>query len=277
MMAAPAMQAVQAVTVHPKVYITSFPKAGLHLVNLMVASVCEEFYAPKNWLGTFRHAGFSSEWTNVEHFGPAFEDFPNGRFLKGHTGYKPEIAEALRAGDMATLFVYRDLRDVAVSQMYHVLSEDDVRFKHKDKAHYRAMGSNEAVLKAIIAGDDRWPGLFERWALYAGWLDEEWVYSLSFEQMRYDTYRTADTFLRYVHGLAARALGYEMAGYDESELKQMALTIVRNTKRTDLSSTFRRGKRGVWKQHFTPDVKAVFKAHAGDWLERLGYEKDKDW
>jgi len=43
------------------------------------------------------------------------------------------------------------------------------------------------------------------------------------------------------------------------------------------SPTFRSGKTGEWKKHFTEDHKKIFKDVAGDLLVRLGYEKNSDW
>jgi hypothetical protein len=43
------------------------------------------------------------------------------------------------------------------------------------------------------------------------------------------------------------------------------------------SPTFRSGKTGEWKKHFTPEHMKLFKDVAGDLLIRLGYEKDNDW
>ena len=43
------------------------------------------------------------------------------------------------------------------------------------------------------------------------------------------------------------------------------------------SPTFRSGKTGEWKKHFTEEHKKIFKEAAGDLLIRLGYEKDGNW
>ncbi|OGJ13159.1 hypothetical protein A3K82_02015 [Candidatus Pacearchaeota archaeon RBG_19FT_COMBO_34_9] len=39
----------------------------------------------------------------------------------------------------------------------------------------------------------------------------------------------------------------------------------------------RQGLPGDWKNHFTPKLKRIFKNLFGDWLIKLGYEKDKGW
>jgi hypothetical protein len=43
------------------------------------------------------------------------------------------------------------------------------------------------------------------------------------------------------------------------------------------SHTFRSGKTGGWKQHFTDEHKSLFKDVAGDLLVKLGYEENNDW
>jgi hypothetical protein len=43
------------------------------------------------------------------------------------------------------------------------------------------------------------------------------------------------------------------------------------------SPTFRSGKTGEWKKHFTAEHKSIFKHTAGDLLAKLGYEAGGDW
>ena len=43
------------------------------------------------------------------------------------------------------------------------------------------------------------------------------------------------------------------------------------------SNTFREGKIGAWKEHFTQEHKDLFKKHAGQILIDLGYETDFNW
>jgi sulfotransferase 6B1 len=43
------------------------------------------------------------------------------------------------------------------------------------------------------------------------------------------------------------------------------------------SPTFRSGKTGEWKKHFTEEHKSLFKEVAGDLLVKLGYERDGNW
>ena len=71
--------------------------------------------------------------------------------------------------------------------------------------------------------------------------------------------------------------GLEQKEVPEDTEDQMVALLCRNMKRTEFSGTFRKGGSGGWRREFTPRVKDEFKQKAGDWLVRLGYEKDNDW
>jgi hypothetical protein len=43
------------------------------------------------------------------------------------------------------------------------------------------------------------------------------------------------------------------------------------------SPTFRAGKMGEWRTHFTPAHKSMFKEVAGELLVKLGYEDGDNW
>ena len=59
--------------------------------------------------------------------------------------------------------------------------------------------------------------------------------------------------------------------------REKALSILVNAIQPKKSHTFRSGKTGGWKEHFTGEHKKLFKDVAGDLLVRLGYERDNNW
>ncbi len=186
----------------------------------------------------------------------------------------PEIEKTLYEGGQAVAFIYRDLRDVAVSQAFHVTSDKESHV-HPGKDLYQALPSFEDVLLAVIKGLDEYPGLFERWELYAPWLDVDWVFATSFEMMRNEPILVVDSFIRYVYHRTAMHYGVDV-DLDENHVKQRVDEILESMQRTD-TPTFRKGNVGGWKWHFTERVTDVFKEHAGDWLVQLGYEQDDNW
>ena len=105
----------------PKLYVNGFPKSGLHLAIQMVSCLFEPVKPKSNWFGT-------NPWTIVRYdLDSVIDEFTaikSQHYLKGHTGYMSEIDQLFEALRLAMLFVYRDLRDVVVSQTHHILSDD---------------------------------------------------------------------------------------------------------------------------------------------------------
>jgi hypothetical protein len=271
-----------AVELGPRVYLNGFPKSGLHLAELMARGVAgptfieqdDGSYKHWNWTGSFHDYAWTTRWVEMPNLLQRFEDHPPGTLLKGHCGYRPEIERKLYEGGQAVAFIYRDLRDVVVSQAHHVISDKESHV-HPGKELYKALDDFEDVLYAVIVGLDIYPGLIERWDLYAPWLEVDWVYCTCFEMMLYQPEMVVDSFVRYVYHRAVQHYGVSVE-LDANDVAARVASILENMKRTD-TLTFRKGKTGAWREHFTPRIKEAFKEHAGDWLVELGYEKDDNW
>jgi hypothetical protein len=106
--------------------------------------------------------------------------------------------------------------------------------------------------------------IYER---YMGWLENPEVCLLHFEDL---TAIPEQQLNRVIDHLQAR-------GYEPQEPRQTLLDTLIRQMDPSKSPTFRQGKSGGWREHFTPVHKALFKDLAGDLLIRLGYEKDLDW
>jgi hypothetical protein len=59
--------------------------------------------------------------------------------------------------------------------------------------------------------------------------------------------------------------------------REQAISVLGHSIDPQRSPTFRSGKVGGWREHFTPEITALFKQEASDLLVQLGYEKDMDW
>ena len=59
--------------------------------------------------------------------------------------------------------------------------------------------------------------------------------------------------------------------------RPLILDVLESSINPSKSPTFRSGKTGEWRQHFTDEHKKIFKEVAGDLLVKLGYEKNNDW
>lgn len=196
--------------------------------------------------------------------------------MKGHCGYDMDVDAFLNFLGILHIFVYRDLRDVAVSLAFHILAADNKKIFHPDPGLYRKLGEFEKILAAVIEGIDIYPGVVERWKLYEPWLEVDWVLKLSFEEMINETRESATKILQYMILRLATIFASE-AVVDTEIAKRTVDLMERSALRTHHSPTFRQGKVGSWREHFTQEHVDLFKETDPGWLVRLGYEEDDNW
>lgn len=255
--------------------LNGLPKSGLHLLDSMVKPMVRPMppdpLHPHNWLGTFLHHSFTGQWN--EDWGPfkwKVSRLAQGHYFRGHVGWREDVAEFLEGCGIAMVFIYRDLRDVAVSQSYHVVSRNDDKYKHADKSFYRKMGGHDAVLKAVIEGIGPYIGVVERWEQFAGWLDEDWVLSVQFEDALDDPKGVAEWIVQYGYKRTAAIHHHEIEFGDEIHelVRKMAGGVGLQS-----SATFRKGTAGQWRDEFKAEHLEAFEAAGGnEWLKKLGYE-----
>ena len=251
----------------PRIYICSFPKSGTHLAIRICAHLAQQ-QKPKHWLGSFIKNSWSVEWHDFEKsLEPIIMGQPAGTWMMGHMGFDQRYVDAFNKMKTCVLFVYRDLRDVAVSQTYHIEDPDDERFRHPGKAEYMALPDHQSRIQAVIKGLGEWPGLIERWELFAPWLDCPDVLPVKYEHMLDNTREVANSVLNYV---TTRTGGSTFpvvlqGNFVDAVEKSIALMEDKET------ASFRGGRSGDWRFEFSDETIKLFNKKAGDWPERMGY------
>ena len=265
----------------PRLYLNGFPKAGLHLLEQMTQVLVEPSrigQSGNEWLGTFMHRSWTNEHKDLRQFLWRLSCLRHGEYAKGHCGYWDEIERLMWYANIGQVFVYRDLRDVAVSVAHHVTS-DNPQLAHEHKSLFQMMEFDD-VLMAVINGIGPYPGVIERWELYAPWLEVEWVLKVKYEELTIDPEAWAEIILHYAVANATRLLETRIGSMvipldTERELVRRMVAAAQDTSK---SITFRRGQPGEWREVFKPEHIAAFKqADAAGWLVRLGYEEKMDW
>lgn len=267
----------------PRFYLSGLPKSGLHLLNLMVQPVCKPMDAGPlglmgHWVCSFTGNSFSGTWKDLEYSLWRMSLLKPGYFYQGHYGWTEEMDKFLEWSGIAHVFVYRDLRDVAVSQAFHISSEDDKRFFHPAKDAYRLLGNFDEILKAVIVGMGPFPGLMARWEDYAPWLDCEHTLSFKYQTLREEPRTCATKILE--HGIGAMQFIQKSGKWKvEKILFDKAVEgMVEITKTPQFSPTFRKGKVGGWEEHFTEEHRDLFKeTDTEGWLVKLGFVEEEDW
>jgi hypothetical protein len=275
-------QLLEGQDVTPKYFVCGCPKHGLHLAAALVQGYVRpmppNIYNDNHWIGTFRFNSFAPVWQEMERWFFVVSRLQQGHYYQGHVGWRQDVADFLRLSRVAFVFIYRDLRDVAVSMAHHIMSNDNKKSHHPAKGAYHALGGFDEVLAACITGLGEFPGVVGLWELYAGWLNEEWTHCIKYEDAVADLEASAEGIVEYGLGQITRGIWESRCPVERSifdrKVKQMATL----AGRTDLSPTFRKGLPGEWQESFTEAHKDLFKKHDPDnWLKRLGYVKGDDW
>lgn len=267
--------APEAVELTPRVYLNGFPKAGTHALATMAHVIMKKASKDNNWLGDVSDFAFGKKDEElVKRALDIINVFTPNVYIRGHMAYDKRIAEAMYDNEVAHVFIFRDFRDVAVSAAHHAARDDGGLFPEKE--YYQSLGFDER-LKRIITGDENITGVMERWEEYAPWLDVGWVLKIVYEDFIEHPRGVANMFLRYIYG--------KTAGYNdivmEMYLDDFEFLVGRTMKiieKPEVSPTYREGKIGKWKEHFTEEHKELFKqTDKNDWLVKLGYEENRDW
>jgi hypothetical protein len=246
----------------------SFPKSGTHLLDQILlgfSSVAP--YAKRLHSFYAEYEGESGRKRSPEQAIKWLDSLRPGDIASAHLFARPEAIRRVCSPNFIPYFIFRDPRDVVVSHVFYVT---DMEARHVHHDYYQSLPNFEARLNASILGrpeaDVEFPDIAARFAPYLGWLEHDDVLSIYFEDL-IDDRASALT----------RTLDHFLARVPLQTPRQLILDSLESAIDPKRSPTFRSGKTGEWKKHFTEEHKRVFKEVAGDLLVRLGYEKDNDW
>lgn len=288
------------VVVDYRIFINGFPKAGTHLVEQYIKPICPPMKADKPWAGSFLGNSWTETWVEDYRLFRNIGWLNDGAYAKGHMGYRRDIEMFLWGIGATVIFVFRDPRDIAVSQTNHILRggfhpEPEPFQELVEKDGFRA-GLRRCIegWQGAKVGPDGKPhyysGVIARWRHYAPWLGVPWVLSLKFEQLISDREEMAEWIVRACVGRAALHRGY-VARIPDDVMEQSVKRMVDATYQTDKSPTYYKGTSRQWEEHFDEELRALWKQydppfkHEKDdedkppmsWVVRLGYEKTEDW
>jgi hypothetical protein len=246
----------------------SFPKSGTHLLDQILLGFSKvapfstrlhSFYAEyEGETGLKRDAKQATDW---------LDSLRPRDVASAHLFARPEAVACVVGRDFVPYFIFRDPRDVVISHVFYVT---DMEEHHVHHTYYASLPDFNARLNVSILGrpdvDIEFPNIADRFAPYLGWLDRPEVLSLHFEDLINDRLATLTCIAD--HLLARVPLTIPLATILDS---------LESAINPSKSPTFRSGKTGEWKKHFTEEHKRIFKDVAGDLLIKLGYEKSNDW
>ena len=246
----------------------SFPKSGTHLLDQILLGFSRvapfsrrlhSFYA--------EYEGESGRKRTPEQAVRWVESLRSGDIASAHLFARSEVISHVCTPAFVPYFIFRDPRDVVVSHVFYVTEMEP---NHVHHAYYQSLPDFDERLKVSILGrvdvEVEFPDIAGRFAPYLGWLDQPTVMKIHFEDLIHDRTQTLNLILDHLLSRAPITVS-----------RETILDSLETSINPSKSPTFRSGKTGEWRKHFTDEHKKIFKAVAGDLLIKLGYERNHDW
>jgi hypothetical protein len=252
----------------PPIFGNSKPKSGSHLLWQILngfTHIMPYAYVEAEPIRTIQKTGGRRTANEIA---SDLRRIPRGVVGWGYVEASPENVAVLCRPERVNYFIYRDPRDLLVSQVFFAT---DMHEGHGMHEFYKSLPDFGERLKIAITGIDRddlkmvsvkqrYEGVFE-------WLEQPHVMCIRFEDLINERDTTLNIMLDEV----------EKTGYKIPISREKSLEILIGAIQPKKSQTFRSGKTGSWKEYFTDEHKDLFRDVAGDLVVRLGYEKNNDW
>jgi hypothetical protein len=192
-----------------------------------------------------------------------------GDIAYGYIHAKEPFLSLLCKPGRATIFVYRDPRDMIVSHVFYAMQIHPGHAMHR--YYTDVLGSIEDRINAAILGVDEGEvelsSIRVKYDHYLGWLERREVLSMRFEELILDRDAALGRILDY---LIER-------GYAPKMPRMKIIEILRDSIVPKKSGTYRKAQPGNWREYFTSANKTLFKETTGELLVRLGYEESARW
>ena len=259
----------------PLIICNSYPKSGTHLLYQILYSLS----GLKVWDDIVSVQALCGIMNTSSHIRWKIGSAPSNSIVRSHLMYCDEVKEILQEFNCKVIFIYRDLRDVAVSHARWVTKEKRI-FLHQ---HYLNLNNFDEQLMCSIKGvplgtpfgsNVSQPDIGQDFLRWRGWIDDPTALAVKFEDLVGVRGNGSETTRLQTIEKIINYLGINLSS---AEIETQFASEVMNPQE---SHTFRKGGKGSiggWKSLFKEGHKQVFKQVAGNLLIELGYEKDFNW
>jgi len=253
----------------------SYPKSGTHLLYQILYSIPGLL----KWDDIVSVQALCGVMNTVSHVRWKVGSAPNHSIIRCHLMYCDEILEVLNEFHGKRLFIYRDLRDVAVSHARWITKEERI-FLHEI---YLKLPSFDEQLMSSIKGvplgtpfgsNVSQPDIGTDFSRWQGWITDPQTLAVKFEDLVGE--RGGGSEEKRLH-LVEHILDHLEVNLSAEQIKTQFASYALDPEE---SHTFKKGGKGSiggWKTIFNSQHKEEFKKVAGQILIDLGYEHGFDW
>lgn len=236
-----------------RIFVNCIPKAGTHLIRQIMRPVAEpDSNSPVGIVSWLDH-GWSAIQRQAEDVAEELQRVDPGSLAYGHLSHYHAKFAGLDE-DWILIFLVRDLRDVAISMKHHIMNST-LTFPESVRQYYQTIPRNE---RDVLDYTIQFVGT--RWPFFDGWLHDERVIRIRYEDLRE---RTMSTLQDLTEQLEAR--GWQNAVGLEDAMEASIYP--------EGSPTFRVGQAGSYEQEFDNEARSS----ATRWLRtgniQMGYEE----
>ncbi|MEM9808725.1 MAG: sulfotransferase domain-containing protein, partial [Cyanobacteria bacterium P01_D01_bin.56] len=253
----------------------SFPKSGTHLLYQILYSIP----GLNKWDDIVSVQALCGVMNTASHVRWKVGSAPGNSIVRSHLMYCDEILKALQEFDCKTLFIYRDLRDVAVSHARWITKEEAI-FLHDiylqlDDFDQQLMNSIKGVPLGTPFGSNlSQPDIGTDFSRWHGWVNDPNTLAIRFEDLVGERGGGSEEKRLYLVEQILDHVGINLS------TEQITSQFASYTMNPSESHTFKKGGKGSiggWKTVFKEEHKITFKQVAGETLISLSYEQDLDW
>tara|TARA_X000001036_G_scaffold261351_2_gene242939 strand:- start:1845 stop:2711 length:867 start_codon:yes stop_codon:yes gene_type:complete len=245
------------------IIINSIPKSGTHLADQFFKNIDEvkdfSFFIAQ---APTRPHRLRSENKIIE----LISRIKPGEIVRGHFHYSKKIEELLIQKEILMIFVYRDPRDVIISEANYLYDMNKFHSLHKYFRHKHVLKDRiKLSIKGINSIKFGYKNVGERLKPYIGWKinKSDHIFSMNYESMR----NSLDLCIEQLY------LFFKKNNFFEKEISlQNFSTKVNQSIDPKKSHTFRKGKDGGWKNQFDLEIINLYKDYEDGITENLGYE-----
>lgn len=257
------------------VLCNSYPKSGTHLLYQILYSIPDLY----KWDDIVSVQALCGIMNTASHVRWKISSAPNRSIVRSHLMYCNEILDILGEFSCKTLFIYRDLRDVAVSHARWVTREERI-FLHDIYLKYESFDDQlMSSIKGVPIGSPfcsnvSQPDIGTDFLRWKGWIDDSEVLAIKFEDLVGE--RGGGSEDKRLH-IVEEVLDHLSIYIPSNQIKDKFASYALNPEE---SHTFKKGGKGNiggWKTFFKEKHKNAFKEVAGELLVELGYEQNLNW